>query len=86
MDDDVYLKYRPTNSDWVLSHRKLFTGSVRGIYDSMVDTMNMHCVGVSVDVAADINQFKGIDSYYVRRSIRSNAFFKMRNVITLDQS
>ena len=77
MDDDVYLKYRPSNSNWVLRHPGLFTSSnTYGGHDSMVDAMYNHMFfwNVSVDVATDINQFKGIGSYYVRRSIRSNVF------------
>jgi len=77
MDDDVYLRYRPTNSEWVLRHPGLFTSSnTYGGHDSMVDAMYNHMFfwNVSVDVATDINQFKGIGSYYVRRSIRSNVF------------
>jgi len=81
MDDDVYLRYRPTNSEWVLRHPGLFTSSnTYGGHDSMVDTMRNHCVGVSVDVVNDINQFKWLGSYYVRRSISSPVFFNMRNV------
>lgn len=80
-NDDVYLRYRPTNSDWVLKHPGLFTSSnAYGGNDVLVDTMIVHCVGVSIDVANDINQFKGIDSYYVRRSIRSNVFFNLNKV------
>lgn len=77
----MYLKYRPINSEWVLRHPSLFTSSnVYGGHDSMVDVMNIHCVGPSVDVADYINKFKGIDSYYVRCSIRSSAFFNLHKV------
>jgi len=83
MDDDVYLKYRPSNSNWVLRHPSLFTSSnAYGGHDTMGDAMYNHMFfwNVSYDVADYINRFKGIDSYYVRRSIRSNVFFNLNKV------
>lgn len=78
MDNNVYFKYGPSNSNWELKHPGLFTSSnVYDVHDTMVDVMRNHCVGVSVDVVTYINQFKGVDSYYVRRSISFPVFFNL---------
>jgi len=81
MYEDVYLRYRLISGECELRHPGLFTSvDMYGGHDTMVDTMLVHCVGVSIDVATDINKFRGVDSYYVRRSISCPVFFNLHSV------